>query len=128
MKLSSYNIVYTGVTAIGVSANPTVVGSAAENVAVVPVDSNINPVNVFGKITDSGGSAYTLQYTSSDIFAAGYSAAADTWTTVPTAPITGTAPFNITGIGITGIRLNVTTGPGTVTLNPVFQSVSTLGS
>lgn len=128
MKLTQYNIVYTGVTAIGVSANPAIVGSGAESVGVVPVDSNVNPVNVFGHITDGGVSTYAVQYTTSDVFAPGYSAASDTWTAVPSAPTTGTASFNIAGLSITGIRLNVTVGPATVTLNPVFQSVSTIGA
>jgi hypothetical protein len=127
VKLTQYNVVYTGVTAIGVSANPAVVGSAAESVSVVPVDTAINPVNVWGKIVDGGTSTYALQYTTSDIYAPGYSAASDTWTTVPSAPTTGTAPFNISGLGITGIRLNVTVGVATVTLAPVFQSNSLTG-
>ncbi len=130
MKLTQYNIVYTGVTAIGVSANPTVVGaqgSAGESVSVIPVDSRSNPVNVWGRVIDGGVSTYAVQYTTSDIYAPGYSAAADTWTAVPGAPTTGTASFNITALGVTGIRLNVTTGPATVTLAPVFQSDSNVG-
>jgi hypothetical protein len=129
MKVTQYNIVYTGVTAIGVSANPTVVGSAAANVAVVPVSSRSNPVNVFGQIVDGGVSTYTLQYTTADVYSPTFNAAtAANWITVPSAPTTGTAPFNITAIGLTGIRLNVTTGPATVTLAPVFQADSSLGA
>ena len=133
MKLTQYNVVYTGVTAIGASANPAVIGSqggAAEAVPVIPVDSRSNPVNVWGSIL-SAGATYALQYTTSDVYAPGYNAATDLmWTTVPSAPTgsTGNAPFNITALGITGIRLNVTVNPTGVTLGSVFQSDSTVGA
>lgn len=113
MKLSSNSIVVTGV---GVTVP-------------IPVDSRSNPVNVWGSIVDGGVSTYALQYTTSDVFAPGYNPGTDTmWTAVPGAPTTGSKPFNINGLGVTAIRLNVTTGPATVTLGPVFQSDSTVGA
>lgn len=123
MKLTGSNIVYTGVTAIGVSA------SSGQNISVIPVDTHLNPVNIWGQIIDGGVSTYALQYTTADVYSPGFSAAtASNWTAVPSAPTTGTAPFNITGLGATGLRLNVTVGPATVTLGPVFQSDNTLGA
>jgi hypothetical protein len=113
MKLTSTPIVVTGVA----------------NSVPVPVDTRSNPVTVFGSVTDGGVSTYAIQYTTSDVFAAGYSAAADPmWTTVPNAPTTGSKPFNISGLGITALRVSVSVGPATVTLNPVFQSESTQGA
>lgn len=124
MKLTQYSIVYTGVTAIGVSSGPS-----GASVGVIPVDSRSNPVNIWGSIIDGGVSTYAVQYTTSDVYAANYNAATDPqWTTVPNAPTTGSKPFNLTGLGATGLRLNVTTGPATVTLGPVFQSDSTVGA
>jgi hypothetical protein len=129
MKLTQYNIVYTGITAIGVSANPTVVGTAAANVGVIPLDTRSNPVNVWGSIIDGGASTYAVQYTTSDVYAPGYNAATDPqWTAVPSGPVGGSKPFNLTAVGATGIRLNVTVGPATVTLGPIFQSDSTVGA
>lgn len=113
MKLSSTPIVITGV-----AASPP-----------IPVDSRSNPVNIWGSITDGGVSTYAIQYTTSDVFAAGYVAASDPmWTTIPTAPTTGTKPWNMTGEGATAVRVNVTVGPATVTINATFQSESTQGA
>lgn len=124
MKLTSYNIVYTGVTAVGVSAGPS-----AQSVAAIPIDTRSNPPNVWGSIIDGGASTYAVQYTTSDVFAVGYNAATDAmWTADPGAPTTGSKPFNLTALGATAIRLNVTTGPATVTLGPVFQAESTQGA
>jgi hypothetical protein len=129
VKLTQYNVVYTGVTAIGVSANPTVVGSAAANVAVVPLSTRSNPINVWGQVIDGGASTYAVQYTTADVYAPGFNpATSSNWIAIPSAPTGGTGPFNLTALGATGIRLNVTVGPATVTLGPVFQSDSTLGA
>lgn len=123
MKITGSNIVYTGVTSIGVSA------SSGQNVAAIPLDTRCNPVNVWGQIVDGGVSTYAVQYTTADVYASGFNAAtASNWTTVPGAPTTGTAPYNITGLGATAIRLNVTVGPATVTLGIVFQSDNSLGA
>jgi hypothetical protein len=112
MKLVSTPIVITGV-----ASSP-----------VIPTDSRINPTNVFGSVTDGGVSTYAIQYTTSDVFAPGYTVAGDAnWTTITGAPTTGSKPFNLNAIGATGIRVNVTTGPATVTINAMFQSDSTLG-
>jgi hypothetical protein len=113
VKLSNAPIVVTGVAAS----------------AVIPIDTRSNPVNVWGSIVDGGVSTYVVQYTTSDVFAAGYVSGSDPqWTSIPGGPTTGSKPFNLTGVGATGIRLNVTTGPATVTLGPVFQSESTQGA
>lgn len=113
MKLSNSPIVVTGI-----AASPP-----------IPVDTRINPINIFGSIVDSAAATYALQYTTSDVFATGYSAASDPqWATVPSAPTTGSKPYNITALGCTAIRLNVSAGTGTVTLGPVFQSDSTQGA
>lgn len=113
MKLSSTPIVLTGV---------------ATSVPI-PLDTRSNPINVFGSITDGGVSTYAIQYTTSDVYAAGYNPAADPmWTAIPGAPTTGSKPFNLTALGATAIRVNVTVGPATVTVNPVFQSDSTQGA
>ena len=128
MKLTQYNTVYTGVTAIGVSANPSVVGSAAQNVPVIPIDTRVNPPYVFGTITDGGASTYAVQYTTTDVFAPGYNAASDVWTPITGGPTTGSKPFNFSANGATAIRLQVTVGPATVTLGPVFQSDNTMGA
>jgi hypothetical protein len=122
LKLTNANIVYTGVTNAGVSA------SSGQSVGAIPIDTRMNPINIWGRITDGGSSTYAVQYTTSDVYAPGYSAAADQWTTIAGAPVTGTAPFNITALGLTAIRLNVTVGPATVTLGPVFQGDSTQGA
>jgi hypothetical protein len=128
MKLTQYNIVYTGVTAIGVSANPSA-GAAAYNVNFVPLDTRVNPVNVFGQVIDGGSSTYTVQYTTADVYSPSFNpATASNWTTVPGAPVTGSAPFNLTALGATAIRINVSVGVTTVTLGPVFQSDSALGA
>jgi hypothetical protein len=91
----------------------------------------MNPVNIWGSIIDSGGSTYALHYTTEDVFAPGYTAAGDAIlaaSTITGGPTTGTKPFNINGLGITGLQLQVTVGPGTVTLGPVFQADNTLGA
>lgn len=129
MKLNSYPIVYTGVTAVGVSQNPAIVGSAAAQVSLIPIDTRVNPPYVFGTIIDGGVSTYAVQYTTSDVFASGYNAASDpAWTAITGGPTTGTKPFNFSANGATAIRLNVTVGPATVTISPVFQSDSTMGA
>lgn len=107
-----------GVVVTGVAVSPP-----------IPVDTRSNPVTIFGSLVDGGVSTYTVQYTTSDVFAAGYNPATDPqWTTVTGAPTTGSKPFNITALGVTAIRLNVSTGPATVTIGPVFQSDSTVGA
>lgn len=112
MKLSTNNIVVTGVA----------------NSPTIPVDSRANPLNVWGSVIDGGTSTYAVQYTTSDVYAPGYTQGGDAmWTTIPSGPTTGSHPFNMTGLGATAIRLSVTVGPATVTLGPVFQSDSTLG-
>jgi hypothetical protein len=111
-----------------ISSNPIVVTGVATSVPI-PVDSRSNPINVWGSVTDGGASTYAIQYTTSDVFQAGYNPATDPdWTSIPSTPTTGNKPFNLTGIGCNAIRLNVTTGPATVTLGPVFQSESTQGA
>lgn len=112
MKLTGQPIVVTGV-----AVSPP-----------IPVDSRSNPINIFGAVVDGGVSTYAVQYTTSDVFAAGYSAASDPqWTAVTGAPTTGTKPYNITGLGATAIRLSVTVGPATVSIT-AFQSDNTLGA
>lgn len=113
MKLIGTPIVVTGV-----AASPP-----------IPVDTRSNPISIWGSIVDSAAAVYALQYTTSDVFASGYVAATDPqWIAVPSAPTTGTHPFNLTGLGATAIRLNVTTGTGTVTLAAIFQAESTQGA
>jgi hypothetical protein len=117
MKICSGGIVVTGVA----------------NSPAIPVDTRVNPLNLAGSITDGGASTYQLQYTTSDVFASGYVSASDpNWTQVPAGnnvlPTTGSKPFVITGLNATAIRLSVTTGPATVTINSVFQSDNTLGA
>jgi len=113
MKITSTPIVVTGV-----ATSPT-----------IPVDSRSNPITLWGSIVDGGVSTYAVQYTTSDVFAAGYTQAGDPqWTTISGAPTTGSKPFNVAGIGCTAIRLSVTVGPATVTLGPVFQAESTQGA
>ena len=114
MKISSTPIVITGVAAS----------------LPIPVDTRSNPVNVWGSIIDGGVSTYAIQYTTSDVFAAGYNPATDpNWATIPgSPPTTGSKPWNMTGVGATAIRVNVTTGPATVTINATFQSESTQGA
>ena len=112
MKLTNAPIVVTGV-----AASPP-----------IPLDTRSNPVNVWGSLVDGGSSTYAVQYTTSDVYAAGYVPASDPqWTVVPSGPTTGSKPFNLTGVGATAIRLNVTVGVSTVTIGPVFQSDSTTG-
>lgn len=123
MKITGSNIIYTGVTAIGVSA------SSGQNVGAIPIDTRQNGISIWGSIVDGGVSTYSVQYTTSDVYAAGYNAATDPqWTVIPSSPTTGSKPFNITALGVTAIRLNVTVGPATVTLGPVFQGDSTQGA
>jgi len=105
--------------------------SGVANGPLIPVDTRSNPVNVWGSIVDSGGSTYAIHYTTADVYAAGYNPTTDailSASTIPSGPTTGTKPFNVTGLGITAIQLQVTVGPGTVTLGPVFQSDSTVGA
>lgn len=94
----------------------------------IPVDSRSNPINVFGAIVDNGVSTYAVQYTTSDVYAPGYVSASDPqWTVIPSSPTTGSKPYNVTGLGATAIRLNVTVGPTTVAIN-AFQSDSAQGA
>jgi hypothetical protein len=120
MKICSGGIVITGVA----------------NSPAIPVDTRVNPLNLSGSITDGGVSTYQLQYTTSDVFASNYVSASDpNWSQVPPGnagndvlPTTGSKPFVITYLNATAIRLSVTTGPATVTINSVFQSDNTLGA
>jgi hypothetical protein len=113
---------------VKICSTPQIVTGVAVS-APIPADTRSNPINIFGSIVDSGASTYTIQYTTSDVFAAGYNPATDPqWTTVPSAPTTGSKPFNITALGLTAIRLNVTVNAGTVAIGPVFQSDSTVGA
>jgi hypothetical protein len=101
------------------------------NSPLIPLDTHVNPVEVFGSIIDGGASTYAVHYTTADVFAPGYSAAADAIlnsSTIPTGPTTGSKPFNFSAAGATAIQLQVTVGPATVTLGPVFQSDNTLGA
>jgi hypothetical protein len=130
MKLTYYPIVYTGVTAVGVSSNPALSGAAA-NIGAIPLDTRLNPQAVWGSIVDGGVSTYTIQYTTSDVLAAGYNPATDPqWTNIAGGPTTGTKPFQIPvqSANATAIRLNVTVGPATVTLGPIFQADSNAGA
>jgi hypothetical protein len=113
---------------VKLSSNPIVVTGVAAS-QCIPVDTRSNPVNVWGSIIDGGSSTYSIQYTTSDVFAAGYVSASDPmWTNLTGSPTTGSKPWNMVNVGATGIRLNVTTGPATVTLGPIFQSESTQGA
>jgi len=113
MKLTQTAIVVTGV---GVSSP-------------IPIDTRVNPPYIFGSIVDGGASTYSIQYTTSDVFAPGYSPGSDPqWTGITGGPTTGSKPFNFNAAGATAIRLNVTVGPATVTLGPVFQSDNSMGS
>jgi hypothetical protein len=115
---------------VKISSTPVVITTALPtNSPPVPVDSRSNPVNVWGSVIDGGTSTYAIQYTTSDVFAAGYNPATDPmWTGVPSGPTTGSKPFNITALGMTAIRLQVTATTTSVTLGPVFQSDSTVGA
>jgi hypothetical protein len=114
------------------SSNPIVVTGVANSV-IIPVDTRMNPTNVFGSVIDGGVSTYSIQYTTSDVYAPGYTAASDPMfagagNSIPNGPTTGSKPFSINGTGVTAIRLSVTVGPATVTLGPVFQADNTLGA
>lgn len=109
------------------TGQPIVVSGVAVS-PPIPTDSRSNPINIFGAVVDSAAATYSVQYTTSDVFAAGYSAASDPqWTNIPSGPTTGSKPYNITGLGATAIRLNVTVGSGTVSIT-AFQSDNTLGA
>lgn len=113
MKLTNAPIVVSGV-----AASPP-----------IPVDTRQNGINLWGSIVDSAAATYSIQYTTSDVFAAVYVSASDPqWSNIPSSPTTGSKPFNVTALGVTAIRLNVTVGTGTVTLGPVFQGDSTQGA
>lgn len=104
--------------------NPIVITGIAASPAIV-VDTRSNPVTIGLSIVDGGVSTYVVQYSMDDPFVTG---GITHWFTAPnTPPTTGTAAYTFTGVMPTAIRVNVTTGPATVTLQ-AWQSESTQGA
>lgn len=92
----------------------TIIGTGTSGV-MVP-DQYISPFNVSLGVTVSGTSTYTVQYTFDDVFASNYVPASGNWVDHPTLTAqTGSKDSNI-AYPVSGIRLNVTAGTGTVRL------------
>jgi len=92
----------------------TIIGTGVSN--VMPPDQYISPFNVSLGVTVSGTSTYTVQYTFDDVFASGYNPSSGNWVDHPTLTAqTGSKDSNI-AYPVSGIRLNVTAGTGTVRL------------
>lgn len=83
---------------------------------VMPPDQYISPFNVSLGVTVTGTSTYTVQYTFDDVFASNYNPSSGNWVDHPSLTAqTGSKDSNI-AYPVSGIRLNVTAGTGTVRL------------
>ncbi len=98
--------------------NPVVVAGVAASVPV-PVDTRLATTSMAVNLNfGASGTVVQVQYTTSDIWAAGYSAAADTWTNAGSAVTsTGAGVVTVQLVGstvivATAIRCNVTTSTG----------------
>lgn len=108
---------------------PIVVTGVAVSVPI-PVDSRSNPISIGVNIVDGGVSTYAVQYTLDDPYAvnaANVSIPPTHWFAVPGGATTGNGVVNVT-VMCTAIRLSVSVGPATVTIQNVYQAESTQGA
>ena len=77
-----------------------------------------NPFNIGLQAVISGTvSSYSIQYTLDDTTADGYNPATGNWTAVPSMTGLSATTWGTLTVPCRGICINVTTGPGSVTLN-----------
>lgn len=92
----------------------TITGTGTSNV-MVP-DQYISPFNVSLGATVTGTATYTVQYTFDNVFDNAYNPATGNWVDHPSLTAqTATKDSNI-AYPVSGVRLNVTAGTGTVRL------------
>lgn len=96
----------------------TVTTSGVSTSNVVPVDYINTPFAATLAAVVTSTATYTIQCTVSDVFAANYSAASDTWFDVDvTALVAATASkIGKSEVIVTGYRINQTAGAGSVAL------------
>lgn len=92
----------------------TITGTGVSS--VMPPDQYISPFNVSLGATVTGTVTYTVQYTFDDVFAKGYSPASGNWVDHPSLTAQTTTKDSNIAYPVSGIRLNVTAGTGTVRL------------
>jgi hypothetical protein len=88
---------------------------------VCPLDHYLNPFNVGLSGSVQGSATYSVEYTFDDVYSPTFDPATATWVTHGDLfGMTKTASSNLL-FAVTGVRLKVTAGSGTVTL-AVIQS------
>lgn len=83
---------------------------------VMAPDQYVSPFNVSLGVTVSGVSTYTVQYTFDDVFANAYDPASGNWVDHPSLTAQNATKDSNIAYPVSGIRLTVTAGTGTVRL------------
>lgn len=84
--------------------------------SVMAPDQYISPFNVSLGVLVSGVSTYTVQYTFDDVFAKDYVPGSGNWVDHPSLTAQNATKDSNIAYPVSGIRLNVTAGTGTVRL------------
>lgn len=90
----------------------TTSGVSASRVA--PLCYFVDQFNVSVNTVVTGTATYTLQYTSDDVFAPGFSPASANWKSHPSMTGATTSDFVQIVTPVTGVRINQTVGTGSV--------------
>lgn len=91
----------------------------------IPIDQYQNPTNISVEVVPGAGCTYTLQYTTDDVFAAGYDPATGNWSSVSAGNLVAATTAQQAKVTdpATAFRLNQTVGAATSTLRLVQSGV-----
>jgi hypothetical protein len=92
----------------------TVTGVGVSNVC--PPNQYVTPFNVALSVRVVGTVTYTVEYTFDDVFSPTYVATSGNWVAHPSLTTQTTTKDSNIAYPVTGVRLNVTVGPGTAIL------------
>jgi len=102
----------------------TVTGAGTSN--VIALDNYVSPFNVgFGVVVSSGATVtYTVQHTFDNVFAPGFSASNATWFSHEDLVAQTDNQDGNYAFPVSGIRLNVATSNGTVTITAIQAGIA----
>ena len=92
----------------------TITGTGVSSVC--PPNNYVTPFNISLGVNVTGTSTYTVEYTFDNVFGIGYNPSTGNWIPHPYLTLQSTSKDSNIAYPVTGVRLNVSSGTGTVIL------------
>ncbi len=80
----------------------------------VPIDRNLNPVNIGLSVVVTGTATYSVQYTLDDVFSSSYSAASGAWIAQTGQSGATATAITVLTIPVSAVRATQTAGNGSI--------------